>query len=78
VAGLSRPLRDHSHASSLVHRLIACLAFLLRLSPVYEEQIAPLMEVFQGREVLKNKLDIVKKPDVQKLITEVADKLIVQ
>jgi hypothetical protein len=36
------------------------------------------MEVFQGREVLKNKLDIVKKPDVKKLITEVADKLIVQ
>lgn len=66
----------------LVHRLTACLAFLLRLSPAYEMQLLPLLDVLQAQDVLKRKLakggcgeaGVVKK-EVRKLIEEVAGKL---
>ena len=65
-----------------VHRLVAALAFLLRLSPSYESQLAPLLEVLQSRETLEGKLQKggcgekgVQKPEVRKLIQEVAAKL---
>ena len=65
-----------------VHRLVAALAFLLRLSPSYEGQLAPLLEVLQSRETLEGKLQKgvcgengVQKPEVRKLIQEVAAKL---
>ena len=65
-----------------VHRLVAALAFLLRLSPSYEGQLAPLLEVLQSRETLEGKLEKggcgekgVQKPEVRKLIQEVARKL---
>ncbi|EIN12585.1 thioredoxin family protein [Punctularia strigosozonata HHB-11173 SS5] len=78
VSAVVEALSREDKSEDVVHRLTACLAFLLRLSPVYDEQIAPLMEVFQVREVLNGKLEIVHKPDVKKLIKEVADKLITQ
>ena len=66
----------------VVHRLTAALAFLLRLSPVYESQFVPFLEVLQARETLKGKLgkggcgeNGVQKPEVRKLILEVAEKL---
>ena len=69
---------------SAVHRLIASLAFLLHLSPFYESQLKPLLEVLQVKDVLKEKLaggpegcgekGVVKK-DVRSLISEVADEL---
>lgn len=65
-----------------VHRLTAALAFLLRLSPVYDSQLAPLLEVLQARDNMKGKLGKggfgesgVQKPEVRKLMLEVADKL---
>ena len=65
-----------------VHRLVAALAFLLRLSPSCEGQLAPLLEVLQSRETLEGKLEKggcgekgVQKPEVRKLIQEVARKL---
>lgn len=65
-----------------MHRLIACLAFLLRFSPVYDTHLAPLLEVLQAKETLKTKLDGtgfppdgVKGPTLRKLIADVADGL---
>jgi len=60
------------------------LAFFLRLSPHYESQVQPLLEVLQSRSVLKSKLAKgsgwnveggIRKKDVRKLIEEVANKL---
>jgi desumoylating isopeptidase 1 len=66
----------------LVHRLTASLACLLRLSPHYEEQLAPLLEVLQARTVLKGKLESggcgeagVGKKEVRRLVAEVAEQL---
>ena len=58
-----------------VHRLTAALAFLLRLSPVYESQIVPLLEVLQARETLTQKMDMLQKKDVRSLVDQVASKL---
>ena len=77
VWGISRLIRRF-----LVHRLVAALAFLLRLSPSYDGQLTSLLEVLQSRETLKSKLgkggcgeNGVQKPEVRKLIEEVAEKL---
>ncbi|KDQ25439.1 hypothetical protein PLEOSDRAFT_1057725 [Pleurotus ostreatus PC15] len=68
----------------VVHRLVAALASLLRLSP-FHEQLGGLLEVLQAKEVLKRKLATgnfgaggkggVKKEEVRALIRDVADKL---
>ena len=39
-----------------VHRLTATLAFLIRLSPFYDDQLVPLLSVLQVGETLKGKL----------------------
>lgn len=64
--------------------MTAALAFLLRLSPFYESQLQGLLEVLQSRETLKSKLaqggcgeSGVQKPEVRKLVVEVAEKLCV-
>jgi hypothetical protein len=66
----------------LVHRIVASLAFLLRLSPFHEAQVGPILDVLQARRILKEKLEKggcgpngVQKKDVRKLIEEVAMKL---
>ncbi|PPQ86324.1 hypothetical protein CVT25_005625 [Psilocybe cyanescens] len=68
----------------VVHRLTAALAFYLRLSPQYESQLQPLLEVLQSRQLLKSKLvkgdgwkteGGIGKKDVRKLVEEVAEKL---
>jgi len=71
-----------SVVTHIVHRLTASLAFLLRLSPAYETQIAPLLEVLQVRSVLRRKLEKggvgekgVAKKEVRRLVEEVAEKL---
>jgi hypothetical protein len=38
-----------------VHRLTATLAFLIRLSPFYEDQLVPLLSILQVGETLKGK-----------------------
>ena len=43
--------------STIVHRLTASLAFLLRFSPVYEAQLGPLLEVLQAKDTLRVKLE---------------------
>ena len=64
-----------------MHRLVACLGLLLRLSP-YTEQAGQLLEALRAPEVLKGKLEKggcgeggVAKKEVRRLILEVADKL---
>lgn len=68
----------------LVHRLTAALAFFLRLSPQYESQIKPLLEVLQTRKLLQGKLvkgsgwnvdGGIGKKEIRKLVEEVAMKL---
>ena len=66
----------------LVHRLTASLGCLLRLSPFYETQLNPLLDVLQARQVLQSKLAAggcgekgVQKTEVKKLVEEVASKL---
>jgi desumoylating isopeptidase 1 len=67
-----------------VHRLTAALAFFLRLSPQYESQIKPLLEVLQARKLLQGKLvkgsgwnvdGGIGKKEIRKLVEEVAMKL---
>jgi hypothetical protein len=63
-----------------VHRLTATLAFLIRLSPFYEDQLVPLLSVLQVGETLKGKLAEdgklkVWKNEVRALVGEVADRL---
>ena len=65
-----------------VHRLVAALAFLLRLSPLYDGELSSILEVLQSKETLMSKLEKggcgengVQKADVKKLIGEVAAKL---
>lgn len=47
----------HCSTSTVVHRLTASLGFLLRLSPAYESQLGPFLEVLQAKEILLSKLD---------------------
>lgn len=67
-----------------MHRLTAALAFFLRLSPHYESQLKPLLEVLQSRDVLRGKLKKgdgwnvdggIQNKDVRKLVDEVSSKL---
>ncbi|PIL22395.1 hypothetical protein GSI_15083 [Ganoderma sinense ZZ0214-1] len=82
VSAVLEALSQEIQSEEVVHRLVAALAFLLRLSPSYEGQLAPLLEVLQSRETLESKLhkggcgeNGVQKPEVRKLIQEVAAKL---
>ena len=75
--------RDDEYKSltlSLVHRLTATLAFLIRLSPFYEDQLVPLLSVLQVGEMLKGKLAEdgklkVRKKEIRALVGEVGDRL---
>jgi desumoylating isopeptidase 1 len=63
-----------------VHRLTATLAFLIRLSPFYEDELVPLLGVLQVGETLKGKLAEdgklkVRKKEIRALVGEVADRL---
>ena len=63
-----------------MHRLTATLAFLIRLSPFYEDELVPLLSVLQVGETLKSKLAEdgklkVRKKEIRALVEEVADRL---
>jgi len=82
VSAVLEALSGETTSEDVVHRLTAALAFLLRLSPAYEIQLVPFLEVLQARDTLKGKLQPggcgeqgVQKKDVKKLVEEVADKL---
>ncbi|KAF9447302.1 thioredoxin family protein [Macrolepiota fuliginosa MF-IS2] len=82
VEALSREVANEE----IVHRLTASLALFLRLSPFYDEQLKPLLEVLQAQEKLQGKLRRgdgwegdggVGKKEVRQLIEEVVNKLCV-
>ncbi|OSX56549.1 hypothetical protein POSPLADRAFT_1175262 [Postia placenta MAD-698-R-SB12] len=82
VSAVLEAFSNEMQSEEVVHRLTAALAFLLRLSPVYETQLTPFLEVLQARETLKAKLTKsgfgeggVQKKEVRGLIEQVADKL---
>ena len=63
-----------------MHRLTATLAFLIRLSPFYQDQLIPLLSVLQVKETLEGKLASegklrLKKKEIRALVREVADGL---
>jgi len=63
-------------SEEILHRLVASLGFLLRLSPAYENQLSQLLEVFQVRKLLEEKASAVaKKADIIQLVLEVSAKL---
>jgi len=67
---------EREQSEEVVHRLVACLAFLLRLSPVYDSQLVPLLQVLQAKEALREKTRVVvKKPEIKQLVEEVEAKL---
>ncbi|KAF9778668.1 PPPDE putative peptidase domain-containing protein [Thelephora terrestris] len=60
----------------ILHRLVAGLGLLLRLSPAYESQLSQLLEVFQVRKLLEEKASsVAKKADIVELTSEVGTKL---
>ncbi|TRM64171.1 PPPDE putative peptidase domain-containing protein [Schizophyllum amplum] len=82
VSAVIEALDKERASEDVVHRLTACLAFLLRLSPFYEDQVLPMLEVLQAKSILLGKLekggcgeDGIAKKDVRSLVEEVAGKL---
>ncbi|KLO17281.1 DUF862-domain-containing protein [Schizopora paradoxa] len=65
----------------VLHRLVASLAFLLHLSPFYETQLKPMLEVLEARSTLLAKLEgveggfTVSKKEARALLEEVGTKL---
>jgi len=45
VSAVAEALGSEEESEDAVHRLTATLAFLIRLSPFYEDQLAPLLGV---------------------------------
>ncbi|KAF9651564.1 DUF862-domain-containing protein [Thelephora ganbajun] len=63
-------------SEEILHRLVASLGFLLRLSPTYEDQLSQVLDVFQVRKLLQEKASAVaKKADIVLLTLEVGAKL---
>lgn len=73
---LSLPVSFAIELACIVHRLVACLAFLIRFAPGYQSDVVPLLEVLQTKGALLGKLvTAVKKSEVKQLVQEVATKL---
>ncbi|KAI0300179.1 hypothetical protein BC826DRAFT_664513 [Russula brevipes] len=56
VSAVAEARGSEEESEDAVHRLTATLAFLIRLSPFYDDQLAPLLIVLQVGEALKGKL----------------------
>ncbi|KIJ62739.1 hypothetical protein HYDPIDRAFT_30327 [Hydnomerulius pinastri MD-312] len=81
ISAIIEAVKLENGSEDIVHRLTACLALLLRVSP-FMEQLTPLLEILQSRSILKGKLEKggcgeagVAKKEVRNLILEVAEKL---
>ncbi|KAF9525052.1 PPPDE putative peptidase domain-containing protein [Crepidotus variabilis] len=84
VTAVIEAVDREKESEEVVHRLVASLAFFLRLAPFYESHAKPLLEVLQSRQTLRSKLsggegwkveNGIQKKDIRKLVEEVADKL---
>jgi desumoylating isopeptidase 1 len=84
ASAIVEALEREKENEEVVHRLAACLAYLVRLSPVHDIQLSPLLDVLQAKQILKAKLvkgdgwngegGLMKK-EVRQLVQEVSDKL---
>ncbi|KAF4576910.1 DeSI family protein [Pleurotus pulmonarius] len=83
ASALVEAIERETTNEDVVHRLVAALAALVRLSPAHDE-LSSLLEVLQARDVLRRKLSAgefgvgkggVRKEEVRALIRDVADKL---
>ena len=79
-------LEREKESEEVVHRLAACLACLIRLSPVHD-QLVPLLDALQAKQVLEAKLTKgdgwksdggIAKKELRQLVQEVADRLCTQ
>ncbi|KAF9479923.1 thioredoxin family protein [Pholiota conissans] len=84
ISALLEAVDRERENEEVVHRLVAALAFFLRLSPQYQTQLAPLLQVLQSKDILRRKLSAgdgwtaaggIAKKEVKKLVEEVAEKL---
>jgi hypothetical protein len=80
VSAVAEALANEEESEDAVHRLTATLAFLIRLSPFYQDQLVPLLSVLQVKETLKGKLAEdgklrMRKKEIRALVEEVADQL---
>ncbi|KAI0304337.1 PPPDE putative peptidase domain-containing protein [Multifurca ochricompacta] len=80
VSAVAEALANEEESEDAVHRLTATLAFLIRLSPFFQDQLHTLLNVLQVRRTLKSKLTEdgklnVRKKEVRALVGEVADQL---
>ncbi|KAH9080432.1 DUF862-domain-containing protein [Lactarius deliciosus] len=77
VSAVAEALANEEESEDAVHRLTATLAFLIRLSPFYQDQLVTLLGVLQVQETLKGKLAEdgqlrMKKKEIRALVAEVA------
>ncbi|KAH9047716.1 DUF862-domain-containing protein [Lactarius hengduanensis] len=77
VSAVAEALANEEESEDAVHRLTATLAFLIRLSPFYQDQLVTLLGVLQVQETLKGKLAEdgqlrLKKKEIRGLVAEVA------
>lgn len=82
VSAVAEALSNEDESEDAVHRLTATLAFLIRLSPSYEDQLVPLLSVLQVQETLESKLAEdgklrLRKKEIRALVAEVAEQLCV-
>ncbi|KAI0074056.1 DUF862-domain-containing protein [Panus rudis PR-1116 ss-1] len=82
LSAVLEAIRNENSSKDVVHRLVASLAFSLRLSPVYESSLAPFLEVLQAKETLLGKLkkggfgeDGIHDKDLVALIQQTVDNL---
>ncbi|KAH9065328.1 DUF862-domain-containing protein [Lactarius vividus] len=80
VSAVAEALANEEESEDAVHRLTATLAFLIRLSPFYQDQLVTLLGVLQVEETLKGKLAEdgqlrLKKKEIRALVAEVAQQL---
>ncbi|KAH9002673.1 DUF862-domain-containing protein [Lactarius hatsudake] len=80
VSAVAEALANEEESEDAVHRLTATLAFLIRLSPFYQDQLVTLLGVLQVQETLKGKLAEdgqlrMKKKEIRALVAEVAQQL---
>ncbi|KAK7056967.1 hypothetical protein VNI00_002685 [Paramarasmius palmivorus] len=80
VSAVIEAIDREKESEDVVHRLTASLGCLLRLSPFYETQLNPLLDVLQARQVLQSKLAAggcgekgVQKTEVKKLVEEMTN-----
>ncbi|KAH7100398.1 DUF862-domain-containing protein [Auriculariales sp. MPI-PUGE-AT-0066] len=76
LSALVEAIGQERESEDVVHRLTAALAMLLHLSPHFDEQDKPLLEVLQARQALLGTLEsCVKKQEVRTLVKEVAGQM---